>query len=79
MQVWTVTKPKVSEVKHWFYDKELSNQIVEVYYADIDNAFIKTQPLLKVYKTKYFYGETAWMDSRRYANDIYTKWEHANG
>ena len=69
-------KPKVGQVKQWFYDAELSNQIVEVYYADIDNAFIKAAPVVKGYKVKYFYGETAWMDSRRYAGDIYTEVMH---
>ena len=69
-------KPRVGQVKHWFYDAELSNQIVEVYYADIDNAFIKAAPVVKGYKVKYFYGETAWMDSRRYAGDVYTQVMH---
>lgn len=69
-------KPKVSQVKQWTYDAELSNQIVEVYYADIDNAFIKVAPVVKGYKVKYFYGETAWMDSRRYAGDVYTQVMH---
>lgn len=69
-------KPKVRQVKQWFYDAELSNQIVEVYYADIDNAFIKAAPVVKGYKVKYFYGETAWMDSRRYAGDVYTQVMH---
>lgn len=69
-------KPKVGQVKQWFYDAELSNQIVEVYYADIDNAFIKAAPVVKGYKVKYFYGETAWMDSRRYAGDVYTQVMH---
>lgn len=69
-------KPRVGQVKHWTYDPELSNQIVEVYYADIDNAFIKAAPVVKGYKVKYFYGETAWMDSRRYAGDIYTQVMH---
>ena len=78
MQEKTVPKPKVSQVKHWFYEKELSNQYVEVFYADIDAAFIKATPLVKGYKIKYFYGETAWMDSRRYANDVYVKWDHAH-
>lgn len=69
-------KPRVGQVKHWTYDAELSNQIVEVYYADIDNAFIKAAPVVKGYKVKYFYGETAWMDSRRYAGDVYTEVMH---
>lgn len=66
-------KPKVSDVKTWIYASDLGNNIVEVYYADIDEAFIKAAPLVKGYRTKYFYGETAWMDSRRYASDIYTE------
>lgn len=69
-------KPKVGQVKQWTYDAELSNQMVEVYYADIDNAFIKAAPVVKGYKVKYFYGETAWMDSRRYAGDVYTQVMH---
>ena len=68
-----LTKPKVSEVKAWIYASDLGNKIVEVYYADIDDAFIKAVPLIKGYKIKYFYGENAWSDSRRYAGDIYNK------
>ena len=71
-----MSKPKVRQVKQWTYDAELSNQMVEVYYADIDNAFIKAAPVVKGYKVKYFYGETAWMDSRRYAGDVYTQVMH---
>jgi hypothetical protein len=69
-------KPKVSQVKQWTYDTDASNQIVEVYWADIDNAFFKAAPVVKGYKVKYFYGETAWMDSRRYAGDVYTQVMH---
>jgi hypothetical protein len=69
-------KPKVSQVKQWTYDADASNQIVEVYWADIDHAFFKAAPVVKGYKVKYFYGETAWMDSRRYAGDIYTQVMH---
>ena len=69
-------KPKVSSVTRWVYDEEMSNPIVEIYYADIDNAFFKAAPVVKGYKVKYFYGETAWMDSRRYAGDIYTQVMH---
>ncbi len=69
-------KPKVSDVKVWIYASDLGNNIVEVYYADIDDAFIKAAPLVKGYRTKYFYGETAWMDSRRYAGDVYNEVLH---
>ena len=71
-----LSKPKVSEVKVWYKMDDDSNQVATVAYADIDDAFIKVLPLIKGYKVKYFYGETAWMDSRRYAGDIYTKWMH---
>jgi hypothetical protein len=66
-------KPKVSQVKEWTFDPDVSNQIVEIYWADIDHDFFKAAPVVKGYRTKYFYGETAWMDSRRYANDIYNQ------
>jgi hypothetical protein len=71
-----LTKPKVSEVTDWFINTEVSSPSVEVYYADIDDFFMKAVPLIKGYKTKYFYGETAWSDSRRYADDIHTKYIH---
>lgn len=66
-------KPKVSDVKRWIYDVDLSNPIVEIFWADINSDFYKATPLVKGYRTKYFYGETAWMDSRRYAGDVYTE------
>ena len=68
-----LVKPKVSEVKNWLFNKETSSPVVEVYYADIDDAFMKAVPLIKGYKIKYFYGENAWSDSHRYARDIYNK------
>jgi len=71
-----LTKPKVSEVKQWFLMEDASNSIVRVYFADIDDAFIKAVPRRKGYRTKYFYGENAWSDSRRYAADIYSKELH---
>lgn len=68
-----LTKPKVSEVNKWIIMEDDSNKYVNVYYADIDDAFIKATPVIKGYKVKYFYGENAWSDSRRYAGDIYSK------
>jgi hypothetical protein len=67
-------KPKVSEVKEWILMPEDGNAIAQVYYADIDDAFIKVTG--KKVKTKYFYGENAWSDSRRYAYDAYIKELH---
>lgn len=68
-----ITKPKVSEVNKWIIMEDSSNKYVNVYYADIDDAFIKVTPTVKGYKIKYFYGENSWSDSRRYAGDIYSK------
>lgn len=68
-----LTKPKVSEVNRWDLDPELGNQYASVYFADIDDAFIKVVPTHKgKHKIKYFYGETAWQDARRYAGDIWS-------
>jgi hypothetical protein len=74
-----VPKPKVSAVGKWTLMYDESNQIANVEYADIDDAFIRVRPMVKDYRMKYFYGETAWMDARRYAGDIYTNWVHTNG
>jgi hypothetical protein len=70
-----LTRPKVSEVERWDINEEISNQYAKVYYANIDHFFMKVVPTLKQYKfkMKYFYGETAWQDSQRYAHDIYFK------
>lgn len=67
----TLTKPKVSEVKHWELHVELSNPIAKVYTADIDDFFFKVTG--KGVRTKYFYGENAWSDSKRYASDNYRR------
>ena len=66
-----LSKPKVSDVRHWDIVTELSNSIASVYTADIDDFFFKVTG--KGVKTKYFYGEMAWQDSQRYASDAYFK------
>lgn len=71
-----LTKPKVSEVKVWTLMPDLASPLAKVYYADIDDAFLKVKPRLKGYKVKYFYGENAWADARRYARDVYTAYMH---
>ena len=71
-----LTKPKVSEVKVWTLMPDLASPLAKVYYADIDDAFLKVKPRLKGYKVKYFYGENAWADARRYAGDVYTAYMH---
>jgi hypothetical protein len=67
-----LSKPKVSEVGKWLLMPEESNQTVQVHYADIDDAFLRVKPMVKGHRIKYFYGECAWMDARRYAGDIYS-------
>jgi hypothetical protein len=62
-------KPRVSEVKGWVTNVELSNENATVAHADIDDFFMKVSG--KGFKTKYFYGENAWSDSQRYADDQY--------
>ena len=73
-----LTKPKVSDVNNWEFNPDISNQYAKAYHADIDYFFMKVVPSLKQnrsngFKIKYFYGETAWQDSQRYAHDIYFK------
>ena len=51
----------------------MSNDSAGVYYADINDDFIMVLPMKQGYKKKYFYGEVAWSDARRYAYDIHVK------
>ena len=52
---------------------EESNDTAKLYYADIDNAFIRVMPNPNIGKVKYFYGELAWSNARRYAYDLHVK------
>jgi hypothetical protein len=62
-----LTKPKVGEVKQWI-PHDNGNEYVQVFTADIDDFFFKVGG--SNVRTKYFYGENAWADSRRYADDM---------
>lgn len=64
-----ITKPKVGDVKQWIFHEENSNPHAQVFTADIDDFFFKVCG--SGIRTKYFYGETAWHDARRYASDHY--------
>jgi hypothetical protein len=64
-----LVKPKVSDVKQWHHDQELSNKNADVYVSDIDFAFYKVTA--RNQRPRYFYGETAWQDAARYARDQY--------
>jgi hypothetical protein len=68
-----MSKPSVSQVKSWYPIEEESNDSAKLYYADIDDAFIMVLPMKQGYKKKYFYGELAGSDARRYAYDIHIK------
>lgn len=60
-------RPKVSQVNSWELH-ELSNEVAKVYVADIDYGFFYKVEVIG-FKPKYFYGESAWQDASRHAND----------
>lgn len=63
-------KPKVADVEVWERVAEVTDD--DGRNVTVDLAF---QPNMEFYRvktpkgTKYFYGETAWMDAQRLAND----------
>jgi hypothetical protein len=64
---------KAKEVSKWILDEDLSNDIAKVYVADTDNAFftVKVDDGSNKIRDAYFFGEMAWADARRYADDHY--------
>lgn len=63
-------RPSVKDVSKW-EQHENSNPTAKVYVADIDYGFFyKVEAPNK--SPKYFYGETAWQDAKRYADDNHT-------
>lgn len=68
-------KPKVSEIKNWIQNPFISYSSVVIYQAEENEDFFKVES--KGFKTKYFYGETAWQDAERYASDIYFQKQYA--
>ena len=71
-----MAKPKVSEVSAWYLDNELSNDAALVWWSeDHMGLFAKVTTLGS--KPKYFYGETAWQDAKRFAGDMYNPHIHA--
>jgi hypothetical protein len=62
-------KPSVSLVKSWYvaYDSDLVQLSVGTAVFDEDYWQLLNK---KTGKKKYFYGETAWSDSRRHASDL---------
>lgn len=61
-------RPSVRDVSKWTFHEENSNQTAKVYVADIDYGFFYKVEV-PGQRPKYFYGETAWQDARRYADD----------
>ena len=60
-------RPSVRDVSKWTLH-ENSNDTAKVYVADIEYGFFyKVEVSGK--RPAYFYGETAWQDARRYAED----------
>lgn len=60
-------RPSVRDVSKWTLD-ENSNDTAKVYVADIEYGFFyKVEVSGK--RPAYFYGETAWQDAKRYADD----------
>ncbi len=69
-------RPSVRSVSKWT-EHENSNETAKVYVADVEYGFFyKVEVTGK--RPKYFYGETAWQDAKRYADDQhirdYTAW-----
>jgi hypothetical protein len=62
-------KPSVSLVKEWevVYDSDLVSVSVGTAVFDEDYWLLLDKA---TGKKKYFYGETAWSDSRRHASDL---------
>ncbi len=60
------------EVNQWTLQEESSNETARVYLADIEHGlFYKVEETGK--RPKYFYGETAWQDANRYADDRHVR------
>jgi hypothetical protein len=67
-------KPKVSQVTKWVEVEFISNSVAKVFVADNYDDFWK---VVGGGKTKYFYGETAWQDAKRFASDVYCRVQFA--
>ena len=63
-----MTKPNISDVAEWTLRYESDLVTVLEGYAQFPGDYWQVIPASG--KAKYFYGETAWMDARRFASDI---------
>jgi len=64
-----MAKPSVTAVKDWYVAYDSDTVQLEVGTAVFDEDYWKVVNKVTGQK-KYFYGESAWSDSRREANDI---------
>lgn len=64
-----MAKPSISLVKEWevVYDSDLVELAVGTAVFDEDYWVVKNK---ETNKKQYFYGESAWSDSRRIASDL---------
>lgn len=60
-------RPSVRSVSKWT-EHENSNETAKVYVADVEYGFFYKVEV-PGQRPKYFYGETAWQDAKRYADD----------
>jgi len=63
-------RPSVNDVSEWMLH-ENSNPTAQVFVADIDFGFFYCVKVTGK-RPKYFYGETAWQDAERYADDCHS-------
>jgi hypothetical protein len=63
-----MAKPSVSLVKSWEIDDETDTYKIEVGTAVFSDDYFRVT--LSNGKTKLFYGEMAWADAKRYAQDF---------
>ena len=66
-------KPTISQVKEWDLIEQSDVVQIAAGTAVYDYDYWKVTPIKG--RPKYFYGETAWSDAHRYANDL--EWELA--
>lgn len=70
-----MAKPSIALVKAWEITDQTEYVQLAAGTAVYDYDYWRVTP--RDGRPKYFYGETAWADSRRYADDL--EWELAKG
>jgi hypothetical protein len=70
-----MAKPSVALVKAWYLEEETDYTELACGTAVFDGDYYRVRT--RDGKAKYFYGETAWSDARRYAGDL--EWTLSRG